>query len=637
MKAGIQTLSDEKPKARQGLVLSCFDASDDAWAGQWWVNGNAWRVRIPHGALPVRPQSGQVWACVGESAAHPEWGEQWVVSCGYRVMPTDELVAPFLAHHIPGLTRGRADRWWTRWGNDLSQRLTHEDLRLLATTLGGPAAHELALAAVTYWEVHQWEVAVAQLLYEWGGDDALVAAVRDHYGPTASEALRTDPYRLLAFASFAVVDPIARRAGVGIGDERRLVGVVVSIVEAWWERSVWVLREDVLLPDIAACMGDDVHRVRRAIDLAREAGVLHSVGYATWMGDAAWRCSAFVLDRLDTLLGSTPAGAPVCQLEERYLTITAAVDAVATMPVACVSAPTRATQAIFAAAWCESVLSHGQSLDVVAESVELAEYLEDALGVPVSTLGEDPFGRQKVSDSVLWVASSRRVKCWTKFFVSHPSLQRLIVVNTGRFDNQFDITRALLARYERVARLALDIDERMDDSLFPSATDEQLWVQITQAPPYDARDGAWKGVRWLDATSATQRRATIGVCYQQLRLGSVALLIDDPQERRTMTEQWTAALQEFPVVFSGQELRVVGIADLVPEDVVTVIIPVPPSVWPKLWWVTAMGKARHRVVWVGPAFAGDSPAGGVAPVLSLETAREVLRQVWPEGGTRGGN
>ncbi|KLD64398.1 hypothetical protein Y882_07505 [Dyella japonica DSM 16301] len=549
-------------------------------------------------------------------------------------MPADELVAPFLAHHIPGLTRGRAGRWSARWGSDLPERLTHGDIHLLATTLGGSAAHELALGAVTYWEAHQWEVEIAQLLYAWGGDDALVAATRDHYGPTASDALQTDPYRLLAFAPFAVVDPIARRAGVAADDDRRGIGAAVSVVQAWWEHGAWVLSEEVLLSDLAGCMGDDVQQVRRAIDMARQAGVLHSVGGATWMGDAAWRCCAYILDRLDALVGSgaTPSEQPVRQLKERAHTITAAVTSITTMPLACISAPTRTTQAMFAAAWCEGVVSRGQSLVVVTESVQQAEYFEHVLGMPVSTLGDDPLGLRVASDAVLWLASSRRVGCWAKLLVSQPALQQLVVVNTGRFDDPVDMTRALLARYEEVPTLALAVDDRMDDSPFVSSPDEQCLAQINQAAPYDARDSAWMGVRWLHATSANLRQATIGVCYQQLRQGSVALLIDDPQERRTMAEQWTAALQEMSVAPPGPTLRVVGMADLAPGDVATVVIPVPSPVPAMPWWVVAMTKARDRVVWVGPAFEGDGAVGGAAPALSLEGARDVLRRVRPEGG-----
>lgn len=614
----------------QGLVLSAFEATAGVWAGQWWINGSVWRVRVPPGALPVPPQPGQVWECDGESAAHLEWGEQWVVTSGQRAMPKGQLVAPFLAHHVAGLTNHRAARWWKRWGSQLPDVLQQNKVHSLARLLGGPLAHEITLEALTCWTAQQLEVDIARLVHSWDGDDTLVAAVRDHYGSMAVSALRMDPYRLLAFAPFPRVDAMAQRAGVRAGDRRRLVGALESVVHARSDCGAPVLHEEVLVADTATCLDMDVDKARRALDLASETGVVRAVGGRTWMGEAAWRRCALIMDRLDRLvgaIGTTPAKDGLTHESDRY-SIAAAIRVIEAAPLARVCAPTRAGRAKFAVAWRDFLARQGRYLDVFAESTELAHYLGAALGTSVPAQGADPFGVSEAGDTVLWACSSQRMQSLAGLLATRPSLKQLIVVDDGRAGNSINDTAALFANYQGTPTVTLTTEAAADDGVFAHLADDQRWDLVMHAKPYDARAGQWEGVRSFRTSSNMHAQAVIGVCHQQLRHGTVALVIDDPQERAKVHTQWTMESTALPSSQIDRALRVVRLVDLEPEEAATIVIAMPSSMPPKEWWIVALGKARKRVVIVGGKRVRDTAVARalLPPPIG---ASEVLRRVRP--------
>ena len=443
--------------------------------------------------------------------------------------------------------------------------------------------------------------------------------------------LHDDPYRLLAFATFAKVDAIARRAGVPVDDPRRGVGAVEAAVHAAADRGESVLHHTEMVSQVTARLGWDVPTVAQAIDRAREAGVLYALGDQRWVGEAAWRCCAWVNDRLGNLRNSGLRMTMEEQVfhEDGPIAISSAVRAVGTTTLSHVSAATRATRTAFSVALRDAWVEQGRRLHIIADSSCLATYLEVALKQPVAVVDRETLEVDVAGDTVLWLSSHRQLRSFARVLARWPELERLIVLDDGRVCRSSDDVEVPCEVHGRWPSLQLHAVPSPDDGWFAHMNTAARWACVKHARPYQARAGQREGVWWLQVGPDAHLQAVIGVCYQQAALGTVALVIDEAHARAQAHTMWQAALAGLPSPIGADALTIMAMADLESEDVATVVLSVPLSSPPLAWWAAALGNARERVIVVaanrptpGTPIAGAACPEGLALVCQVATAEQ---------------
>lgn len=169
------------------------------------------------------PALGEVWEFSGQTEESLFGPQMRVESACYR-QPDGRLLIGFLARHeaFRGARIGmaRASALWEAFGTRLYQVLDSADAEALKTVDRLPSESiPLLLAA---WQQVKAHGAVVRWLADKGFPVRLARRILDIYGPSAVAKLNDNPYRLLAFCSFAECEVAAQRMGIAQTDPRRL-------------------------------------------------------------------------------------------------------------------------------------------------------------------------------------------------------------------------------------------------------------------------------------------------------------------------------------------------------------------------------------------------------------------------------
>lgn len=268
--------------------------------------GEPVRVLAPRSVFPEDsriPKSGDVWVVKGDfklNPSHPEWGYQLEAVDCRPLPPKKEMLSHFLSHHPAfrniGIGAGKLSHiidhykhvanggdhpWWERLAKSLDQGDIEYFVKYKLLTT------ESAFKLITAWRgVDTAEIEVLGYLQEKGLDPRLGSQVLRVWGDKAQHFLEQDPYYLLPFASWGMVDDVAQKSfGVAPDDQRRLVGAVLASLYQQltdWKHTLTPRAE--LINLLNARLGKSTSLSSTAIDAALEKGVIiggEEFGYQT--------------------------------------------------------------------------------------------------------------------------------------------------------------------------------------------------------------------------------------------------------------------------------------------------------------------------------------------------------------------
>lgn len=173
-----------------------------------------------------------------------------------------------------GIGYAKAGKLAEAFGGDLPKILADGDPAPFAPIVGQDAAETLVAA----WRRNLAKGDVVVWLAELGFDPHLAGKVIDLWGDAATEQLRTDPYAMMALATFPTVDAAAAKLGIGPDDPRRQVAAVEGVLYGHLDKSHTWMSADDLLAGATALLGADADG---AIELAADIGaaVRSGTGY----------------------------------------------------------------------------------------------------------------------------------------------------------------------------------------------------------------------------------------------------------------------------------------------------------------------------------------------------------------------
>lgn len=197
-----------------GPKLCVFRADDEG--GQ--------RHRFVARDLPRPPAIGETWYIHGKREAHPCHGPQIRVESMSVMRPRGKLLAKLLAgQRFPGVGEATANKLWDAFGDTLIDVLNAGDAQPLLAVLSNDARSRAQVDTIMLeWPTVDAEPHIFEGFERLGVPARIASRLMMIYGTDALDVLHNDPYRLLAFSSWAVVDTIALKIGIKANDPIRL-------------------------------------------------------------------------------------------------------------------------------------------------------------------------------------------------------------------------------------------------------------------------------------------------------------------------------------------------------------------------------------------------------------------------------
>jgi exodeoxyribonuclease V alpha subunit len=189
-------------------------------------------LRVLAGAhvLARLPVKGEAWYVEGEVRQHVQYGMQLHATTCRPEVPRGRLIARYLCDHpqFAGIGKGKANELWQRFGDRLASTIAAGDSASLEEVLTATTAARL----IQVWSERLHETELIEHLDAHGIEWRLVVRLLRVWGNAARAMLDANPYHLLAFTGWPIVDAAARKLGVAEDDERRLVGAVEAALYA---------------------------------------------------------------------------------------------------------------------------------------------------------------------------------------------------------------------------------------------------------------------------------------------------------------------------------------------------------------------------------------------------------------------
>lgn len=240
----------------QGLLV--FSGKDE--------NKKHVRVVAYRDAISSAPSLGEVWRIEGEYKSDSAYGVQFYATRCEKMLLEGRLIVLYIANNprFKGIGLGKAKSLYKRFGNGLTQLLEEGDAAKLEEVLTPLAAQTVIVG----WRNNRAESEVVAFLEKYNFSSHLAAKVWRCWGNKAVKVLKGNPYCMLAFAGWDVVDGAARQLGLEYLDERRLIGAVESCLYTRLNEKHTLTDRSALLPRVRQLLGVDAVTAERAIGLA---------------------------------------------------------------------------------------------------------------------------------------------------------------------------------------------------------------------------------------------------------------------------------------------------------------------------------------------------------------------------------
>ncbi len=229
-------------------------------------DGVTLRVVASPRTLPRPPLPGEAWRVEGEYKVHPRFGRQLVAAaCAYQ-LPRGKLLVRYLADcpDFRGVGDSKAEALWAKFGDALVPTLTRGDVQALEAVLTPSLAQRL----VDAWQAKLPETELMAFLDGHGLDIRLANRMARVWGDQAKSMAEANPYYMLAFSGWPVVDAAAAKLGVARDDVRRLIGAVESSLYDRLQRAHTLTSHGVLVRLVRRKLGrgDAALAIRLAVE-----------------------------------------------------------------------------------------------------------------------------------------------------------------------------------------------------------------------------------------------------------------------------------------------------------------------------------------------------------------------------------
>lgn len=595
-----------------GLILSMLSVNEGDISAHWRTKTGSWRIYIAANILQTRPAPGQFWTFEGTSTHDPTYGEQWQVTGGRRCMPTGEQTIPYLCYHVAGLVEHRARRWLKQWPENLQDALNDRSLPDLSSALDCPIAPYLARQAVDLWLAHSRQLELAIEIGELECNDVVAAQLLDYYGNSARDRLADDPYILLAFFSFPVIDSFAHRRGIKAHDPRRLRGAVEAVLYEVEANARETISDTALRGGVATLLATETNDVDVAISHAVQGGSLFSGGDGVWIAEKMIRRINFIADKLVQLSKPTDMSQPNIWglhgiapevrtiLRRRLVRISGSVDT---------------ERDAFLLELISQASSNGVSVRIIAGSTQLSRHLSEELQYEVldsslnSRLNNVP--TEAVSRLVVWVSSVQCTRAFARVLSTLSDFDQLAILDDGsHLAKKSSVTQLLTVC--KVPFLSL-----RGTTISTSSVISEGLPSPNHFVPYNSRTPELNGEFFVRVSTELRERALIGLCYQQAARGSIALILPSKDAREAFATNWEQETLEIREQEPFDILIVAPTNEFEPGDVCTVIYVYSDNEHTAVDWPVLRNIARYRTIVV---IHDDLVFNGQANDASSETA-----------------
>lgn len=587
------------------MVTSAFEANSKAWSLRLITSRGVRSAWITKERIPFQVAVGQVWNFTGEIVNLGEYGEQYEVSEAMPSLPSDQLLIPFLAHHVPGLSQTRAQRMWETLGNGLIESLEQDDILPLSQAHGGPAATQIAKLAVRMWKEKVAYTQLVKELYQYSFTERVLYNLIGHYGQHSLTYIQDDPYRLLAFAEIGLVDQVAlEHFGVHVGDHRRLMGIVDAAVHALYDSGIVIFMQSQLETAIHQLARLRRQQVVAAIHLAQQHGRLIAATERHLMGDGFARIERSVLQYLATCNRSPPdtwASTIYTRTDGTCEINRMAADAAAVRVSLIIAYEETAA---FKFVQCVDALfcSRDERCYIVAGSDVLSQRIHAATGLQPTAL------HRAVKDGLVELdgVPSRRAIAIVSSTIDFLSMSQLLR-HLRTTDQVFFIGQPLTHGSGRAllfpALLAIDHIFRRElpsNSINHSticSSGQGISVTSASRRNYNPRESERCGVFWICVADHAFERAIVGISHQLCRHGSVAIVAHDGNERQYYAQLTDKALLETSARTRHGAVLIVTADGLESGDSdSSVIVLRQQEARDATWFRSALGTATSRAV-----------------------------------------
>lgn len=249
-----------------------YSSEDEAYCVVRIVDGKG-KEFMAVGSMPGVAE-GQSVELEGKWEINPEHGLQLrVSSCNFSLPVTPEGIMRYLASGIiPGVGPKTAKTIVDKFGAETLNVLDNEPRKLLAIK---GFTQKKVNAIRTAWQEHDDKRELRIFLEGLGITPAYFARIYKLYGDSAAQKIRENPYCLASDVrgiGFLLADKIARNAGIGLDDPKRLVaGVSYALEQIRQSGHVCIPRAE-FLPKIAEMLEISVEDADRAVVSAVIAG-----------------------------------------------------------------------------------------------------------------------------------------------------------------------------------------------------------------------------------------------------------------------------------------------------------------------------------------------------------------------------
>jgi len=596
----------------QALVVSAFTATPHARSLRLITDDGIQAAWLRNGIIPFQIASGQVWNFTGEIVDLGQYGEQFEIRQAVPALPSGLLVVSVLARHVPGLSQQRARRMWEILGNGLLASMDNSDVSALARALGGPTAVPLATLTVRAWADLVAYTGLAQELYQYAFTEPTLRTVVGHYGRQSLAEVRDDPYRLLAFAKLEPVDRAAlEHFGLGMDDERRLMGTVDATVHEFYDRGIVIFTQGQLETAIRELPNLQGDRVAAAINLAAQRGRLVAVAECHLMGDGFARIARAVVQFLASYIhqrpGTTAAPSHMGTHGTGKVGLMASEAAAEQISIILAHEEILVFQFVkcIAALFC----SRDEGCYIVAGSYALCQRIDAATGLQPITLqraaaaGLGKQGEVLSPRAIVIVSSTIDFVAMARLLPQLRPTDRLLFVGRplrGAGDRML-LLPALLS-VDQVFRRELS-SNTIDDPA-AAATHRCVPSQSVATSAFLPRESDRQGVFWICVADDEFERAVVGVSHQLRRHGSVAIVARDGNEQRHYAQLIHKAIVDTGASGLGT-VSVVTADSLEPGDSdSTVVVLRQPTVRSATWLQMAVETAGSRAVIVATVELG---------------------------------
>lgn len=265
--------------------------------------GGRIKVIAPGSALSRIPQVGETWRVNGAFEHHATHGRQLkALRCDF-VVPRGRLLVHYLtcSKSFPGIGETTATKLFDAFGESLNDILGKRDVEQLSTIVSESVAQKL----VDAWGERQVEMELVEYLDQHGFGPRLTKKLVQCWGDSARAMLEANPYLMLAFAGWGVVDAGAMKLKVAVDDERRLVGAAEAALYGRLNSGHTRTQHQATVGLVARLIGRQ--HAEAAIAAALSEGAIIGSKAAGYQSLGAWSLEEGILARLQAMLaGEAP-------------------------------------------------------------------------------------------------------------------------------------------------------------------------------------------------------------------------------------------------------------------------------------------------------------------------------------------